>query len=258
MALIKATLCYDKNNLKLFKEQTILVRKLNNCQHRLGKFINSIPLCISHSIKKNMHRKPCYSFKRMKVIHKANVRPWKKKSAKKVLAERHEASLFIQDFEDPRTSKVYEFSGFNAPNWCSICPITEAGNLLLVREYKQGIDGVFLEFPAGTLEKNEKPIDTAKRELLEETGHTANKIKQIGGARISTRRSPCRFYSFVALGCNSTSKQKLDEKEDIEVIEVSVNEFWELAAQKEIKDTSSLNTALFAVMKGYLPPPTQK
>ena len=60
-----------------------------------------------------------------------------------------------------------------------IIPVTKDGRLVLVRQYRPGTDSLLLELPAGKLDPNEDPQDCALRELAEETGYRANKIRPL-------------------------------------------------------------------------------
>lgn len=61
-----------------------------------------------------------------------------------------------------------------------ILPMDSDGNVYFVRQYRAPFNREILELPAGKLEKNEKPIKAAGRELGEETGFTAEKIVSLG------------------------------------------------------------------------------
>jgi len=60
-----------------------------------------------------------------------------------------------------------------------IVPVTDKGEVILVRQYRKPYDKVFIEIPAGKLEKGEDPKICAERELKEETGYTAGKLEKI-------------------------------------------------------------------------------
>lgn len=66
------------------------------------------------------------------------------------------------------------------PGAVAILPFIDPKTIILVQQKRWGISDAMLEIPAGTLDiDGESPADCAKRELLEETGHTADSIKQL-------------------------------------------------------------------------------
>lgn len=65
------------------------------------------------------------------------------------------------------------------PGAVAIIPILNKNKIIFVRQYRKAVEKELLEIPAGTLEQNESPLNCAKRELTEETGYKAGKIKKI-------------------------------------------------------------------------------
>lgn len=109
----------------------------------------------------------------------------------------------------------------NAPDWVSIM-VEKDGKLLVEKQFRYGANGFVEEFPCGMVEKDEDPLDAAKRELLEETGIDINKkdIIKLG----QTNPNPAfmtnkMHYYYVNLDYCSWEQhsQKLDEHEKIEL-----------------------------------------
>ena len=63
------------------------------------------------------------------------------------------------------------------PGAAAVVALTESGKIVLVRQYRTAIDRVTVEIPAGKLDPGEDPLDCAKRELHEETGFRAGRIR---------------------------------------------------------------------------------
>ena len=63
------------------------------------------------------------------------------------------------------------------PGAAAVVALTESGKIVLVRQYRTAIDRVTVEIPAGKLDPGEDPLDCAKRELHEETGFKAGRIR---------------------------------------------------------------------------------
>jgi ADP-ribose pyrophosphatase len=75
----------------------------------------------------------------------------------------------------PATREVIRHVGAAA-----VVPLTDEGNVILVRQYRYPFAQVMLEIPAGKLDIGENPIDCARRELLEETGYEAAEFVSLG------------------------------------------------------------------------------
>ena len=60
------------------------------------------------------------------------------------------------------------------PDSSVILPITTDEEFIIIKQYRETLNNYSLELPAGFIEKDENPIDTAKRELFEETGYKSN------------------------------------------------------------------------------------
>jgi ADP-ribose pyrophosphatase len=88
------------------------------------------------------------------------------------------------------------------PGAVAILAFTDDDELILVRQYRYAIDVSLLEIPAGTCEPNESPVETAGRELIEETGYRAARITEVRTYFSSAGYSNERITLVVASGCH--------------------------------------------------------
>jgi|SRR3989344_1720220 len=104
-----------------------------------------------------------------------------------------------------------------------IVPITIDGEFVFVRQYKHGVGGVIMEFPAGRIGKNSSE-KAARMELKEETGYIAKKLEYLGFVYLTPSKDTSKMNGFLAVGLSTPGKQNLDKNENIEVIRIPANE----------------------------------
>ena len=73
-----------------------------------------------------------------------------------------------------------EYGSIKHPGAALAVPITEDNKVIILRQYRFAVSRYLLEFPAGTLEIGETPINSIKREIQEETGYKADKWDELG------------------------------------------------------------------------------
>ena len=74
---------------------------------------------------------------------------------------------------------IEEYYVLEYPDWVNIVAIDKEGKMLLVRQYRHGLQRTGYELVAGVLEKDENPMEAAKRELLEETGYAGGEWHEL-------------------------------------------------------------------------------
>jgi len=111
------------------------------------------------------------------------------------------------------------------PDSSVILPISINKEFIIIKQYRETLDDFSLELPAGFIEKNENPIDTAKRELLEETGYTSNNFNYLGIGRLMINRTNSVQHLFVAKDVIKKSEPK---ENNIKVIKLSQNKLFDL------------------------------
>ncbi len=127
------------------------------------------------------------------------------------------------------------------PGGALAVPITPEGKLVLVRQYRFAVEGRLLEFPAGTIEENEKPEETIKREIAEETGYIANSWQFIGKFALAPGYSDEYIYSYLAQDLEKlATPPSLDEDEDIEVVLMTPSELEQAILKGEAIDAKSI------------------
>jgi ADP-ribose pyrophosphatase len=131
--------------------------------------------------------------------------------------------------------------------------LTEAGEILLTHQYRHPIGRVIFDLPAGRLEPGEDPLEGARREFEEETGYFPSHIEWLGCYNQFPGSLRVRTDLFFARDLIST-KQRLDEGEELDMVCLPVAEVLEMILRGEVIDGSLQLGVLLAEKKGLLPP----
>ena len=118
------------------------------------------------------------------------------------------------------------------------------GKLLFERQFRYPLQRVFVELPAGKIDPDEHPLDTAKRELREETGHQAKHWRHLATMHPCIGYSDERIEIFAARGLHLAGDQQLDHNEFLEVVELSPAEAKQAVWDGRITDAKTI-TSLF-------------
>lgn len=117
------------------------------------------------------------------------------------------------------------------------------GKVLLVRQHRFPHGYVF-EIPAGTLEKNEKPLKCAHRELREETGHTAKKMVPLIKYYPSIGYNTEIIHCYLASGLKKAGDLQLDHDEIMSVVKMDLNKVVKMILSGKITDSKTICAVL--------------
>ena len=125
------------------------------------------------------------------------------------------------------------------PGAVMIIPVLDSGELVMERQHRYPLNRDFIEFPAGKLDAGEAPLDSAKRELREETGYTASKWEFLASIHVAIAYSNERIDLYLAQGLSHHGSE-LDADEFLEILHVPVPKALEWLAAGKITDAKTV------------------
>ena len=151
--------------------------------------------------------------------------------------------LELHHLEDPDTGRRHKREVCVHPGAVVVLPILPDGRLVLIKNYRYAVEESLLELPAGTLEKGEEPINCAGRELIEETGYTARRLKSLGSFFTSPGILSERMYAFAAYDLTE-GEPATEEGEQIEVRPTAWEDAIDMIRSGAIRDAKTIATIL--------------
>jgi 8-oxo-dGTP pyrophosphatase MutT (NUDIX family) len=162
------------------------------------------------------------------------IQPWKQISWESLIRTRV-FDLLRRIATSPRTGRDCEFFLLDTPDWVNIVPVTPDGELVLVRQYRHGTDEVTLEIPGGMVDPGDPSAEAAaRRELWEETGYRASRLRPVGWVHPNPAIQNTRCHTFVAEEAIAAGAPEPDGEEDLEVVRVPLGRVPALVAEGSI------------------------
>ncbi|MBK9926159.1 MAG: NUDIX hydrolase [Anaerolineales bacterium] len=155
------------------------------------------------------------------------ITPWK------VLESSYIRPRFRIDKCELPNGKFLDATIFEFRSWANVVALTEKNEVVLIKQYRHGVQEVLWEIPGGVVEDEEDPLEGVKRELIEETGYTAREFIQVAKLYPNPALQTNSMYCFLALGAEKVSGQDLDDGEDIEVHLVPLEDLMEMTKRGE-------------------------
>ena len=125
------------------------------------------------------------------------------------------------------------------PGAVAMVALTAEGKVVLERQHRYPLRRDFIEIPAGKLEPGEPSLDTAKRELQEETGYAATQWTRLGLVHNAIGYSDEGIELWLATGLEQHGA-RLDEGEFLEVLELPFEEALAMACDGRINDVKTI------------------
>jgi 8-oxo-dGTP pyrophosphatase MutT (NUDIX family) len=177
------------------------------------------------------------------------IESWLKLSSK-ILGDYRVFQLRQDRSLSPRTGKEHDFYVLDTGDWINVVPLTREGKIVLIRQYRHGTEEVTLEIPGGMVDAaDSSPRDSAERELLEETGYSADTFLHIGTVTPNPAILNNRCHTYLAINARPVGPPQLDGSEDIEFELIDQDTIPQLVESGQI--THALVIAAFYFFEQY-------
>lgn len=166
------------------------------------------------------------------------------KGASRSLATTRIFELLGVDYRHPVRGTQREFVVIDAPDWVNVLALTPHGRLVMVNQFRYGMDAFSWEIPGGVIERGEDPVAAGLRELQEETGYVGNSARLLGSVNPNPAIMNNRCHLVLVENVSLTTEQAWDPDEEIEVLSLPVDEVYAWAQAGRITHSLVLNALL--------------
>ena len=125
------------------------------------------------------------------------------------------------------------------PGGVGVLPMDEDGNVYMVRQFRYPVGAPTLEIPAGKIDRHDDHLDTAKRELSEETGFSADEYIDLGCCYTSPGYTDEIIHVYLARGLHR-GRSHLDEGEFLNVEKMPFADLFNMVMRNEIIDAKTV------------------
>ena len=136
------------------------------------------------------------------------------------------------------------------PDYSSVVAITGDGRILAVRQYRPALERYTIELPSGIVDPGERPGETARRELLEETGYQADSVEVLGPMEPDTGRLGNQIWACVATGVRPVPGR--EPEAGIEVLLYTPPDLARATSEGEFSHALHVAILLMAMLRGKL------
>jgi 8-oxo-dGTP pyrophosphatase MutT (NUDIX family) len=163
------------------------------------------------------------------------IRPWQKIGSKSV-GDFRIFTVRSDEKISPRTGRKHDFFVIECVDWVNVLAVTPDSHLVMVEQYRHGSNTVELEIPGGIMDPADRsPVETAVRELREETGYEGENPRVLGNVFANPAIMNNTSHFVLVENCTLRHPVELDSGEDILTRRVPIADVPILVATGQIR-----------------------
>jgi ADP-ribose diphosphatase len=163
-----------------------------------------------------------------------NLQPWQRLDSETIYTCRI-FSLQKNRNRSPRDGRAHDFFVLESGDWVNIIPVTPEDQVVLIHQYRHGVEEFTLEIPGGMVDSHDpSPLHAARREMQEETGYDSDDVIPLGAIHPNPAIQGNRCHTFLARNVEKRFDTQFDTTEETEVILVPRVQLPELVQQGKI------------------------
>lgn len=146
--------------------------------------------------------------------------PWRELSKhltfKSRVVDVYQSHRIEESPEQPQAEGNYII--LDAPEWVNMVVLTPEMDLVLIEQWRHGVERTTLEIPGGMVDPGESPLEAAQRELEEETGYTSSHWQKIGAIDPNPALQSNRCHTYLATNGVRSSTPSFDSNERCKLV----------------------------------------
>lgn len=167
---------------------------------------------------------------------------WKKLESRKVA----KSTFFTLEEDDVKLpdGQMKTYTMLEIPDFAGVLPVID-DKLVMIKNYRYPIDEMVLELPAGLIDQDESPMETAERELEEETGYILKNAEKLVEYNPIASLNTQKAHLFIG-DAEEGGELNRDKGEEMEVNIIPIKEMYKKLENRELSHPHTMIALFYA------------
>ena len=178
-----------------------------------------------------------------------NLKKWRIKESKYLIQDQW-ITLRADRCETSDGVEINPYYVMEESDWAHVVVFDTQNRILIVWQYRHGSGTICAELPAGAVDASDaSPLEAARRELLEETGCTAENYESLGAVFANPGRQNNRVHCFMGYDAKPVTSPELEVTEEIEFEFININTLFQLIDAGDFSQSLHISSVFLALRK---------